>query len=218
MSNVQKRRITKMSEKTLWINKVKANKISKKAFKGKNHRNNQVNTPQWIDSIMMVPRTPEGRLCKILRDSENKLRRLCSNSVKVIEEPGTQIKKLLSGGPWKQPCPRPACNPCSSGESGRCTQRGIVYMSSCSKCTEDNKLTCYIGETNRSLYERSLEHLRDARKLDPDSHILIHQQEAHPNAPTQNLFKFKVMSSYKSSFARQLAEAVEIMTFKGGSF
>ena len=66
--------------------------------------------------------------------------------------------------------------------------------------------------------ERACEHLRDARRGDPDSHILDHKNESHPDADTQNLFEFKVLATYQSSFARQLGEAVKIMTFRGGPY
>ena len=58
--------------------------------------------------------------------------------------------------------------------------------------------------------------MRDTRRKDPESWILIHQNHAHPDTPLHTLLNFRVMSSYRSSFARQLAEAVETMTFKGG--
>ena len=59
--------------------------------------------------------------------------------------------------------------------------------------------------------------MRDARKQAEDSHILQHLIEAHPGANSQELFEFKVLSSHKTSFGRQLGEAVAIMTYRGGT-
>ena len=50
-----------------------------------------------------------------------------------------------------------------------------------------------------------------------DSHIADHRQEDHLGAGFRDLFEFKVISKEKTSFARQIAEAVEIMSFSSGT-
>ena len=69
----------------------------------------------------------------------------------------------------------------------------------------------------QSVHERSENHARDARNKDEESHIFSHLEECHPDKITEyrDLFEFKILSSHKSSFSRQLQEAVSIMIFKG---
>ena len=222
MNNVQERRISKMSEKTLWFNKIFYRKPTTRAKNSPNNQNPKAKAnpggPRWIDGVLMVPRTNEGALCKLLRDTEAGVRKTCTTALKILEEPGTQLKKLLSSDPWRSTCPRSNCQPCRNPDNkSTCNQRGVVYLSTCKLCKAEGKTTSYIGETSRSLFERTLDHLRDARKQDDESHIHYHLKDAHPDANSQELFEFKVVSSHKTSFSRQLGEAIAIMTYKGGS-
>ena len=69
-----------------------------------------------------------------------------------------------------------------------------MYESECRRCNgpdgwktrdkgglEDKRdvPSIYVGETCRSLHERSKEHWRDANTMSEESHMLQHQQEVH---------------------------------------
>ena len=137
MSGIQSRRIKKISEKTLWINKVMFKKKEiRETNKYKHVRNDRKgDSPKWVDGILMVPHTTNGALCRSLRDAEVDLRKNCTTAVKVLEDTGTQVRKLLSGDPWASNCPRKDCIPCTNKESKiSCNRRNIVYLSTCTLC------------------------------------------------------------------------------------
>ena len=97
---------------------------------------NPNNSNKWIDAIIMVPRTKGRELCKALRETENSLRKVSSSAVKILEDPGTQLQYKLGSNNWRKPCPREHCIPCKAGDGkwGTCTQRSIVYQSTCLQC------------------------------------------------------------------------------------
>ena len=69
----------------------------------------------------------------------------------------------------------------------------------------------YVGETNRSIYERSWEHLNDLESLSVKSHLLKHAVEIHGQEELNTLkFGMRVIRYAKSSFERQIFESVEI--------
>ena len=69
----------------------------------------------------------------------------------------------------------------------------------------------YIGETSRSIYERSWEHLHDFDNLSTKSHLLKHAVGMHQNEEFNTLkFGIRVIKYSKTSFERQIFESVEI--------
>jgi hypothetical protein len=69
----------------------------------------------------------------------------------------------------------------------------------------------YVGETSRSVYERSREHVADMQQLKPSSHLLKHIVDIHENEnPAEIEFGLKVLKYTKSSFERQILESVVI--------
>ena len=68
----------------------------------------------------------------------------------------------------------------------------------------------YIGESSRSLFERSREHWTDAEKLKESSHIARHWASCHPDSQDPPPFRFKVVKKHKRALARQIHEAVRI--------
>ena len=68
--------------------------------------------------------------------------------------------------------------------------------------------TLYIGETSRSIYERSKEHWADWRRAKEGSHMRKHQEEAHGGANPK--FCMRVVKSFRSALSRQIGEAVRI--------
>ena len=71
-------------------------------------------------------------------------------------------------------------------------------------------LGVYVGETARSIFERSKEHWSDRLAEKEDSHMIKHWQIDHPELPEPPKFKFKVVASFQDALTRQVSEAVRI--------
>ena len=99
--------------------------------------------------------------------------------VKIIEKTGTQIQQLLtSSDPWEtETCSRENCMVCQSSKDGysRCKETNLLYMNTCRICKSLGKTQVYIGETARSGYRRSIEHLGDltSKKDESDMYAQI---------------------------------------------
>ena len=74
--------------------------------------------------------------------------------------------------------------------------------------------TTYIGETSRSIFERSREHYEGARKGYEKNHMIMEQggKEQKPD------FRIKVRKYFKTALACQVAEAVLIRRRGGSNF
>ena len=68
----------------------------------------------------------------------------------------------------------------------------------------------YVGETARSVSERSSEHWNDLLKKKDETHMYTHWMECHEKEVTCPTFNFRVVKGYKSCLARQVGEAVRI--------
>ena len=141
------------------------------------------------DTVMFVERTAGGALITALRAQERELNKFSSKKVKLVERNGQQVQALLTNpDPWGDTaCERRDCIQCTSvEEKTQCRSSNVVYESVCKLCKAEGRTTRYIGETSRSLYERTSEHLRDFLKQDNTSHMHNHLTTAHPThtAPT----------------------------------
>ena len=67
----------------------------------------------------------------------------------------------------------------------------------------------YVGETARSLYERTKEHVRDGKKRAEDSHIAKHWDECHHGEEMPE-FRFRIVKRFQDSLSRQVSESVRI--------
>ena len=74
------------------------------------------------------------------------------------------------------------------------------------------KIYKYIGETSRSCYERSWEHVHSMEQLNTSSHMLKHAIEKHGEEENLTNIKFgvKVLRYTKRAFERQVIESVLI--------
>ena len=79
---------------------------------------------------------------------------------------------------------------------------------------EHSREGIYLGESSRSLYEHSKENLRDAESFDPGSHIVKHWMNEHPNMKDCLEFSFSILSRFRDSLSRQVAEAINIQYTK----
>ena len=90
-------------------------------------------------------------------------------------------------------CEREDCVPCNQGDEKRinCKVRNILYENKCTVCNKDedqkqstksyqmNGKWVYVGESARSLYERSKEHEKDKNDKMIESHQIKHWQLDH---------------------------------------
>ena len=66
----------------------------------------------------------------------------------------------------------------------------------------------YVGETGRSIFERSKEHWDGARKGDTSNHMVKHQSLEHGGRKPQ--FIMKLVKQFRTPLNRQVAEAIRI--------
>ena len=97
----------------------------------------------------------------------------------------------------------------------------MLYENRCELCNKtDNKEKAgkflmdgkgiYVGETSRSMYERSKEHETDRQKTSEDSHQIKHWLSDHQDLLAPPKFMFKIIKTFQDPLSRQLAEAVRI--------
>ena len=79
------------------------------------------------------------------------------------------------------------------------------------KETEKKKVIKYVGETNRSGYERGREHMEQFKRMDEGSHILKHYLKYHREMKMEEIkIGMKIRSTFRSAIERQISEAVAI--------
>ena len=136
------------------------------------------------------------------------------NRTTLVESGGLPLSRLFSLDLSDGRCHRADCPVCdlpSHKGPTKCKVKSIVYESACQVCLKNGSSDgIYIGESGRSLYERSKEHLEDAKNHKDSSHIWKHWALCHQDLMVQPVFKFKVIRVHKSCLDRQLHEAVKI--------
>ena len=73
----------------------------------------------------------------------------------------------------------------------------------------------YVGETSRTIYDRSKVHWGAWASRSDKSHILRHQNQEHGGDETPK-FVMRMVKSYRTALSRQIGEAVRIME-RGGA-
>ena len=165
-----------------------------------------------VEGVLYVPYTPNGELRRTLQKTEdNLLKNSRVGRVRVIERLGGKLcDQLCNPTPWKnQHCGRQNCFPCRTKE-GSCKQTNITYKWTCLTCLSDRgDRSVYLGESSRSLWDRTVEHLEDLKRRNSNSVLYRHWQECHRDEREPE-FSVKVMGSHRSSTERQIWEALEI--------
>ena len=107
--------------------------------------------------------------------------------IKVIERAGKSLRSLLhTSRPFKRTtCVREDCKVCIDGGKGNCDVLGVTYKTEC--MAGDGQ---YDGQTSRTAYLRTAEHIDDLEKRKEHSHLWRHCKEKH-NGEIQK-FKFSV--------------------------
>ena len=123
-------------------------------------------------------------------------------------------------------CEREDCVTCSQEDEVRidCRKRNILYESECTLCNTGEEKRgkkeelsflkagkgIYVGESSRSIYERSKEHMSDREGLKEESHQVKHWLTDHQDLQAPPRFRFKLVRKFNDPMSRQLAEAVRI--------
>ena len=174
-------------------------------------------------TVVFVPPTRGGKLAQMLKEKEDDLANITKFRIRYQEAGGTKLGIIFSidlgAG---EACRRQDCQPCLSRKDRRpnCRSQSILYESKCTTCNPIKKKTSmnqeqprkgiYFGESSRSLYERSREHLKDASEFDSGSHIVKHWMNEHPDTEECPVFSFSILSKFRDCLSRQEAEAITI--------
>jgi hypothetical protein len=174
-------------------------------------------------------------LAKMLRQEEEYLAKVTGYRVKYVEKPGQNLgSQLVRSNPWSgMDCGRLGGLLCETkSKTGKnmnqsCSKRNLTYQTWCHTCQERDeegkgeedkkkvKLHTYIGETAKSAHERGREHVYDMTNLSLTSHMLKHVVDMHEGEQMREVdFRMKELRFHRSSFERQVGEAVSIQTIR----
>ena len=172
--------------------------------------------------VEIVPNTKGGTLTRKLREIEDELSSVTGFRIKFKEAGGRQLQNLfntdLGAGIH---CGRTLCPPCdmNGDKRGTCRSRNMLYESRCLICNPEDRgksserkirKCIYIGESSRSIQERSLEHVRDAESFSHKSHIVKHWLRHHRDLMEPPPFTFSITTMFKDFLSRQIGEALQI--------
>ena len=196
-------------------------KATRRSFGGNKYRRELP-----VKTVLFVEQSPMGELAKKLKDTLRGMEQTLGFRVKVVERTGRSMgSKFPLNSLWKgAKCGRGDCTTCEQGgeeELPDCSKVNLVYENLCTVCnpgaSKKGELgavrtdipTTYIGETSRSVYERSREHWEGAKKGSMKNHMIKHQVLEHGGEQKPEFF-MKIRGFYKTALARQVAEAVMI--------
>ena len=72
----------------------------------------------------------------------------------------------------------------------------------------ERRVGIYFGETSRSLYEPSKEHVRNPESFSEGSHIIKQWMKHHPEERRPE-FIFSVLKNFRDCLSRPVAEAIK---------
>ena len=176
-------------------------------------------------TVFFVPATKGGKLTEMLKEKEYELARITKFRVRYQEAGGTKLGLMfsteLAAG---EACGRGDCQPCESRADKRpnCKVQNILDESKCVICNpaetssrqEESRKGIYLGESSRSLYERSKEHFKDVESFDSGSHMIKHWMNEHPDMINCPEFSFSNKARFTDCLSRQVAEAISIFYTK----
>ena len=181
-------------------------------------------------AVLFLEQTPNGELARRVKELLVRLEQVLGFKLRVVERTGRSIQNQLpQASIWRgSPCDREHCVTCQQGgeDMPDCTRSSIVYESICSICNpgalekggikevKEGAPSIYVGESSRTIQERSQEHWTAAKRKDGTSHIHKHQKMVHGTEEPK--FIFKVVSNHRSALNRQVKEAVRIRR-RGGA-
>ena len=222
--NCENRQLKKYMDKMCWYEKPPTNKPrwrGKLVGKWRGDGPTQMKVKGMpYSSVIMVPNTLKSALANALALSEPKLAKRCGYQVKICETSGTQLSKLFTI-PTSRTCEREKCYVCmnhGTKGSSKCKKLNVVYEAKCLLCLDEvkqgvrteDKVGTYVGETSRTCFERSSEHVNLALNGDEKSFIVKHWSNEHFDSEVMPQVKFEVVKSHKGVLSRVVHEAVRI--------
>ena len=86
-----------------------------------------------------------------------------------------------------------------------------MYKGACKVCEQDGQTATYYGESGRNAYYRINQHADDICKENTKNAFAKNIANKHPeHAGEVDMFKFEVISTYRSCLDRQVQEGVRI--------
>ena len=172
-----------------------------------------------------MEQSPGGELAQKMREMLRRIEPMLGFKVKVAERTGRALRSRFPlSSLWDGvKCGRTDCPTCNQRieDLPPCTRSGLVYESVCADCNpsvkakgglrtvETTSPSLYVGESSRTIYERSREHLAGAKKKQKNNHMVKHLELSHEGRGKPD-FVFKVVKFHRTALARQVAEAVRI--------
>ena len=81
----------------------------------------------------------------------------------------------------------------------------------CEKCEEEGQKVYYVGESGRTAFDRGAEHAQALRKVSPESPLVEHNLEVHPDSHSR--FRMEIIAVTKTNLLRQAMESVKIQVY-----
>ena len=178
----------------------------KRAEGDKRERNRRKN--DWykekdrFDTVMFVEATPGS----VLRRKVQEVAKRNRIKVKVVERVSCTVRNLLQkSNPFGiLRCERDNCIVCEKNSDFDCRSRGCVYQIRCKECERE-----YRGQTGRSAYERTCEHMEDWVNKKERCPLWKHASQHHNGQRFD--FDIKVMKQcFGKPTRRLITEAVVI--------
>ena len=113
----------------------------------------------------------------------------------------------------KDPCGRPEWAPCQT-KPGFCKTTGVTYQIECQDCKSQGIKSLYIGESNRTFYDRALDHQKALKNQNTTYGIVRHWKDQHPNSEEPPKFNYTLLKRHKTCLERQIFEALTIETIE----
>ena len=223
------RHLKKLTANTSWYRgRKKRNYYGGGSTKKGEQQKGAKDTRAWEQkSVLFVEQTREGELGKQLRDVVQRLAPVMGFAIKIVERTGSNLKsKFPQASLWEGAmCGRDKCVTCGQGAEviPPCTRKSLVYENVCAVCNEGaggkdevvgsnpDVPSIYVGETSRTLFERTIEHWGAARgnkAARAKSHIAKHQELTHPDREPE--FVMRAVKFHRTALSRQTGEAVRI--------
>ena len=129
-------------------------------------------------SVMFVEATPDDKLIRMIRRTEDKHRISDHQRIKFVSKSGVKLVNLLQRkDPFEENC-KDGCAPCEDATKrhrlSHCHRTGVHYEAKCVDCDNRGKMRKYHGETARNVHVRSKEHLSDLKNKREKSWMLKH--------------------------------------------
>ena len=165
------------------------------------------------DTVLRVPYTPGSKLAGMVRGVVEEEAARLGLRVKTMEGGGVSLKRSVTTSDLGKgkPCPQGNCPLCLTGEGkgGLHHHRGgAVYKGDWKLCLETDVEARYWGESSRSGYCRTLEHVKAIESKDDKNafskHLALHHPEDEGNIEA---FKFSLVELHNQPLPRLTSES-----------